>query len=97
MKFVQLLDVRANIDSLLAEVERGETLIITRGGMPARPRRRSDVDGWRRWCTAMRDLTDLKKGAGIVSIEELLRWREEARKSATARKGRASGSSSWLG
>nr|WP_234820058.1 type II toxin-antitoxin system prevent-host-death family antitoxin [Rhodopseudomonas palustris] len=35
MKFVKLADARAAIEQLLDEVERGETIIITRGVRPA--------------------------------------------------------------
>lgn len=83
MKFVKLADARAQIEELLRQVERGETVVITRGGgMPPAQRDRADPNSWKEWYQAMRDLTDLKKGAGIVSIDDLLQWREEARKAA---------------
>ena len=79
MKFVQLSDARANFAQLFDEVEAGETLVITRGDSAAKPARESSEEDRQKWITAMRDLRDLKKGAGLATIEELLRWREEAR------------------
>jgi len=93
MKFIQLSDARKDIDRLLEEVERGETLVITRGAMSAKPSRRKDPAFFEKWRTAMQDLRDLKKGPGLASIDDLLRWREEARKAA---RGRRSAPTRWM-
>jgi len=82
MKFVKLADARAAIEQLLDEVERGETIIITRGIPP----HRKAGEPQEQWRTAMQDLRDLKKGAGLASIEDLLQWREEQRKAARCRR-----------
>jgi antitoxin (DNA-binding transcriptional repressor) of toxin-antitoxin stability system len=79
MKFVQLSDARANFAQLFDEVESGETLVITRGDVSAKSAEPSDAAAKKKWLEAMRDLRDLKKGAGLATIEELLKWREEAR------------------
>jgi antitoxin (DNA-binding transcriptional repressor) of toxin-antitoxin stability system len=79
MKFVQLSDARANFAQLFDEVEAGETLVITRGDASEKSAEPSDAQAKKKWLEAMRDLRDLKKGAGLATIEELLKWREEAR------------------
>jgi antitoxin (DNA-binding transcriptional repressor) of toxin-antitoxin stability system len=79
MKFVQLSDARANFAQLFDEVEAGETLVITRGEASSKPAEPSDAEARKKWLAAMRDLRDLKKGAGLATIDELLKWREEAR------------------
>jgi antitoxin (DNA-binding transcriptional repressor) of toxin-antitoxin stability system len=79
MKFVQLSDARANFAQLFDEVEAGETLVITRGEASAKSVEPTDAEAKKKWLAAMRDLRDLKKGAGLATIEELLKWREEAR------------------
>jgi hypothetical protein len=43
---------------------------------------------------AMQDLRDLKNGPGLATIEELLTWREEVRRSARNRSGAAA--KSWI-
>jgi antitoxin (DNA-binding transcriptional repressor) of toxin-antitoxin stability system len=91
MKFIQLSEARENLDRLLEEVERGETLVITRGATT--PARRKDVALLDKWRTAMQDLRDLKKGPGLASVEDLLKWREEARKAA---RGRRSAPIRWM-
>ncbi|ACE98807.1 prevent-host-death family protein [Rhodopseudomonas palustris TIE-1] len=89
MKFVKLADARAAIEQLLDEVERGETIIITRGVLP----RRKAGAPQEQWRTAMQDLRDLKKGAGLASIEDLLQWREEQRKAA---RGQRTAPARWI-
>ena len=86
MKYVNLSDARSNFAALFDEVERGETLIITRGGASARTLRRidefskDDEENRERQRRAMRDLRDLKKGSGPATVEEILAWRDELRK-----------------
>lgn len=79
MKFVNLADARANLEELLAEVERGETLVITCGASSEKTPEETNAAAKQKWLEAMRDLRDLKKGAGIASVDDLLKWREEAR------------------
>jgi antitoxin (DNA-binding transcriptional repressor) of toxin-antitoxin stability system len=85
MKYVKLADARANFAALFDEVERGETLIITRGGATAQTVRRideirrADEETKQQRLRAMRDLRDLKKGAGPATIEELMEWRDVVR------------------
>jgi antitoxin (DNA-binding transcriptional repressor) of toxin-antitoxin stability system len=85
MIFIDVTEARNNLERLLEEVEQGKTLIITRGAKSAKPARRTNVGLAEKWRTAMRDLRDLKKGAGVASIDDLLRWREEARKASRRR------------
>ena len=77
MKFVQLSEARVNFEQLFAEVEQGETLVIIRGDPSAKAAPQTDAEARQRWIVAMRDL---KKGAGIASIDDLLKWCEEARR-----------------
>lgn len=95
MKFIQLADARDSIERLLDEVERGETIVITRGGSPAKPSRRADPQSVEKWRMAMQDLRDLKKGPGLATIEELLKWGEEVRRSTRGSCG-AADSTSWI-
>jgi antitoxin (DNA-binding transcriptional repressor) of toxin-antitoxin stability system len=80
MKHVSLADARANIAKLLDEVERGETVTISREGVPARDvaapaqERSADV------VQAIEELKQLRKANGPVTVEEILSWRDEGRR-----------------
>lgn len=79
MKHVRLSDARVQIADLFDEVERGETLVISRDGEPAadsRTEAERDADARQ----AMRELLELRKGAGRATVEEILAWRDEGRR-----------------
>lgn len=80
MKRVQSSAAKAKFAELLDEVERGETVIITRHGKPIaritpeQPRRQQEIE------EAIRGIKELRKNAPRVTVEEILAWRDEGRK-----------------
>jgi prevent-host-death family protein len=80
MREIQASDAKARLSQLLDEVERGETIIITRHGraiariIPEADCRRREIDN------ALADIRELRKHTGEVSLEELLAWRHEGHK-----------------
>ncbi len=80
MRQIQASEAKAHLPQLLDDVERGETLIITRHGRPiARivpevDRRQEEVD------KAIASIRGLREANGKVSIEELLSARDQRRK-----------------
>jgi antitoxin (DNA-binding transcriptional repressor) of toxin-antitoxin stability system len=80
MKHVNLSDARARFTELLEEVERGETLVISRDGEPAadasapEDRRRAEAR------KAMEEIKEARKTAPRVMVEEILQWRDEGRR-----------------
>jgi prevent-host-death family protein len=77
---VQASAAKTHLPRLLDEVERGETIIITRHGrpiariVPERSQRQREID------QAIADIEELRKRTGKVSIEEILALRDEGRK-----------------
>jgi len=65
---------------LLDEVERGETIIITRHGraiariIPEAHQRQEEID------QAIEDIKELGKTTGTVTVEEILAWRHAGHK-----------------
>ena len=80
MKQVQFSTAKAQLSDLIDDVERGETVQITRHGKPvARLIREEDArraDALR----AMREIEEMRKTAPRVTAEEILAWRDEGRK-----------------
>ena len=80
MREIQTSDAKARLSQLLDEVERGETIVITRHGraiariIPEADRRRREIEN------ALADIRELRKRTGEVSLEELLAWRHEGHK-----------------
>jgi prevent-host-death family protein len=80
MKEIQASAAKARLAELLDEVERGETVVITRHGkaiarlVPDEEARREDA---RR---AMAEIEAARKYAPRVTKEEILAWRDEGRK-----------------
>ena len=80
MREVQASEAKTHLLSLLDEVERGETLIITRHGraiarlVPERDGKREDI---RR---AIAEMKAARKGAGKITVEEILSARDEGRR-----------------
>jgi prevent-host-death family protein len=77
---IQASEAKAHLPQLLDDVERGETLIITRHGRPiARivpevDRRQEEVD------RAIENIRALQKKNGRITAEELLSARDEGRR-----------------
>lgn len=81
MREIQASEAKVHLSQLLDDVERGETLIITRHGRPiARivpeiDRRQEEID------KALAGIHDIRKRAGGITVGELLSARDEGRKS----------------
>jgi prevent-host-death family protein len=77
---VQASEAKTHLPQLLDEVERGETIIITRHGraiariVPERDLRRQEID------RAIEDIRELGKETGKASVEEILALIREGRK-----------------
>ena len=80
MRKVQASDAKARLPQLLDDVERGETLIITRHGraiariVPEFDRRQEEID------RALAGIRDLRRRTGRISVQELLSARDLGRK-----------------
>ena len=80
MREIQASDAKARLPQLLDDVERGETLIITRHGraiariVPEVDRRQEEVD------RALASIRELRKRTRKISMEEILSAKEEGRK-----------------
>jgi len=80
MREIQASEAKAHLPQLLDDVERGETLIITRHGraiariVPEVDRRQEEVD------KAIESIRALRERNGRVAIAELLSARDEGRK-----------------
>jgi len=80
MKEIQASAAKARFAELLDQVERGETVVITRHGkaiarlVPDEVARREDA---RR---AMAEIQEMRKYAGRATVQEILAWRDEGRK-----------------
>ena len=80
MKSVSASIAKAQLLGLLDDVERGETVVITRHGKPiARlvPEEQSQIEDARR---AIEEIRQAQKGAPCVAAEEILAWRDDGRK-----------------
>jgi prevent-host-death family protein len=80
MKHVQASAAKANLAELLDEVERGETIVITRHGKPIaritpeNARRQDEIK------EAIAGIKELRKKVGRATVEEILAWRDEGRR-----------------
>ena len=77
MRAVQASDAKAHLAQLLDDVERGETVIITRHGraiarlVPEAGRRQEEIDA------AIESIKDLRKRTGTITLDALLSARHE--------------------
>ena len=80
MREIQASEAKVHLPQLLDDVERGETLIITRHGrpiariVPESDRRQQEID------KALAAIRDLRKRTGRIAVTELLSARDEGRK-----------------
>jgi prevent-host-death family protein len=80
MREIQASEAKTHLPQLLDDVERGETLIITRHGrriariIPEVDRRQEEIDN------AIDGIRQIRLRTGSVSVEELLSARDEGRK-----------------
>ena len=77
MREIQASDAKAHLPQLLDDIERGETVVITRGGRPIARivpevhRRQQEVD------LAIAEIKTLRKHTGKITLAELLSARHE--------------------
>jgi len=80
MREIQASEAKTHLPRLLDEVERGETLIITRHGraiariVPEVDRQQTKID------EAMDAIRKLRRRTGRISVDELLSARDEGRR-----------------
>lgn len=80
MRLIQASEAKTHLPRLLDEVERGETLVITRHGraiariVPESGQRREEIG------RAIADITALRRKAGRATTPEILAARDEGRK-----------------
>ncbi|HEU0082308.1 MAG TPA: type II toxin-antitoxin system Phd/YefM family antitoxin [Bradyrhizobium sp.] len=80
MKHIKSSDAKARFSELLDEVERGETLIITRHGKPIANLQPPDDVRRARARRAMEEVAAARKTAPRVTVEEILQWHDEGRR-----------------
>ena len=80
MREIQASEAKIHLPQLLDEVERGETLIITRHGrriariVPEADRHQEEID------KAIANILEMRKRTGRITVPELLSARDEGRK-----------------
>lgn len=80
MREVQASDAKAHFAELLNDVERGETLVVTRHGravariVPERDQRQAEID------RAIEAIKEMRKHTGKASRDEILSARHEGHK-----------------
>jgi prevent-host-death family protein len=80
MREIQASDAKAHLPSLLDEVERGETLIITRHGKPI-ARIVPEADGRQdRIDRALAEINEFRKTMPRIPLEDILSARHEGHK-----------------
>jgi prevent-host-death family protein len=80
MKRIQASAAKARFAELLDEVERGETVVITRHGKPI-ARLVPDQAGRREEIRRVLDeIKEMRKHAPRATIQEILAWRDEGRR-----------------
>ena len=80
MKQVQASVAKTHLLELLNEVERGETVIITRHGKPIARLVPDAVERKRIIDEARAGILELRKHTQPATVEEILAWRDEGRK-----------------
>jgi len=80
MREIQASEAKTHFASLLSDVERGETLIITRHGraiariVPEEGKKREDI------LRAIEEMKELGRRNGKIAVEEIISARDEGRK-----------------
>lgn len=81
MKHVQASEAKAKFSELLDQVERGETVVITRHGkVIARIEPAASDEAKAAAREAMQRIMKARKTAPAVTVEEILEWRDEGRR-----------------
>jgi prevent-host-death family protein len=82
---IQALPAKTHLPTILDDVEKGETIRITRHGRPVArivpeiDRRQAEID------QAIANIRALRRHTGKISVEELIAWRHEGRECSTSR------------
>jgi prevent-host-death family protein len=80
VKKIQAVAAKARLAELLDEVERGDTIVITRRGKPVArlvpdpARRQRDIE------QVIADIKEMRKHTGRATVKEILAWRDEGRR-----------------
>ena len=80
MRKIQASEAKTHLPQLLDEVERGETLVITRHGrviariVPEEGRRQQEVE------LGLQEIAEVRRRTGPVTVKELLSARDEGRR-----------------
>jgi len=80
MKQVQASAAKAHFAELLDEVERGETIVITRHGKPIVRMTQEGTEREHEIRQAMADIDAIRKQNKPATVAEILAWRDEGRK-----------------
>jgi prevent-host-death family protein len=80
MKQVQASAAKARFAELLDEVERGETVVITRHGRPVAHLVPDHVARREETRRALDAIKELRKRGPRATVEEILAWRDEGRR-----------------
>ena len=81
MREIQASEAKTHLPQLLDDVERGQTVIITRHGrriariVPELDRRQEEID------KALAGIRELRRRTGRITVKQLLSARDEGRKS----------------
>ncbi len=80
MKHINLSDAKARLSELLDEVEKGQTLVITRHGKPVAQLSPATDDRDERRRAAMRAILEMRKNnPPRATLEEIREWINEGR------------------
>lgn len=81
MKHIQASEAKAKFSELLDQVERGETIMITRHGkVIARIEPAVSDKAKAAAREAMQRIMEARKTAPVATVEEILEWRDEGRR-----------------
>ena len=77
MREIQASEAKTHLPQLLDDVEGGETIVITRHGRPIARLVPDEEQRLARAAAAVEAIRALRKGAGKVTLQEILDWRHE--------------------
>jgi prevent-host-death family protein len=80
MKHIQSSVAKAHFAELLDEVERGETIVITRHGKPVARLVPDEEARKARVAAAIERIKELRKHTKPATIEEIIAWKNEGRR-----------------
>ncbi len=80
MKQIQASEAKAKLSELLDDVERGETVVITRHGKPIAKLVPDEDARKERIKRAIEGILELRKRTKPVSLEEIIAWKNEGRR-----------------